>query len=121
MASFGQEIRDLRLAKHFTQKDLANKIQRMGLRCEFTYISKIENDRLESPPSEDLIRAIAITLGGDAEKWLSLAGQFDKRSLQEVVEDIPDVGVLLRKLQRRDFSEEEIQEFIDKNEKKDSN
>jgi len=57
--SFGARIRDLRRSASLTQRQLA---ERAGL--NFTYVSKIENDRLEHTPSiraiQDLARALQV-------------------------------------------------------------
>ena len=42
--TFGQRLRELRKAKGLNQKELAEKV---GI--DFTYLSKLENDRM-SPP-----------------------------------------------------------------------
>ena len=50
--TFGEKIRELRKAKNLGQRDLAAKVK-----VSFTYISKIENEKLDfgDYPSEDLI------------------------------------------------------------------
>ena len=114
--TFGQTIRRLRRDRRLTQRELAQRIQARGLRADFTYISKIENDRLDIPPSESLIRALADVLGADADELLDMAGKFDQRALQEVVSEIPEAGVLLRRLQARKFTRQQIRKFLDETE-----
>ena len=111
--TFGQTIRQLRRAQRLTQRDLAAKLQAMGLKADFTYISKIENDRVEVPPSEPLIRGLAQLLHTDAEALLDLAGKFDQRALQAVVSDIPEAGILLRRIQSRKISQKQLRRFLD--------
>jgi transcriptional regulator with XRE-family HTH domain len=111
--SFGQTIRKLRRAQRLTQRELAEAVQALGLKADFTYISKIENDRLDIPPSEPLIRGFAQILEVDAEALLQLAGKFDQRALQEVVAEIPEAGILLRRLQARKISQAQLQRFLD--------
>jgi transcriptional regulator with XRE-family HTH domain len=67
---FGQRIKELRKAKHLTLRELA---ARVGV--GFTYISKIENHKLEEGhcPSERLIHRLAIELDGDEQELLILA------------------------------------------------
>ncbi len=50
--TFGERIRELRKAKDLRQRDLAKKVQ-----VNFTYISKIENQKLDfgDYPSDNLI------------------------------------------------------------------
>ena len=56
MPTFGERIRDLRTAKNLTQRELADKVE-----INFTYLSKIENDKLEKDqfPREDTIKKLA--------------------------------------------------------------
>ncbi len=114
--AFGEKIRELRRARRMTQRQLAERLQEGGLRADFTYISKIENDRLDLPPSEELIRGMAIVLETDAEELLDLAGKFDQRALQDVVSEIPEAGVLLRRLQNRKFTTKQIRKMLDETE-----
>ena len=67
---FGERIRELRTAKGFSQRALG---ERVGV--SFTYISKVENGKLDfgDYPSEDLIRRLAAALDADEEELLLLA------------------------------------------------
>lgn len=68
--NFGERVRQLRHAKQLTLRDLA---ARVGV--GFTYISKIENHKLEEGhgPSEKLIHKLAAELGANEEELLLLA------------------------------------------------
>src|SRR5205814_10266266 len=68
--TFGERIRQLRKAKNLHQNELAAKV---GI--NFTYLSKIENDKLETGdfPSEDTIKKLAKALGADADELLLMA------------------------------------------------
>lgn len=111
--TFGQTIRELRRARRLTQRDLAESVQALGLKADFTYISKIENDRLEAPPSEALIRGLARILETDAEALLEQAGKFDQKALQAVVAEMPEAGILLRRLQARKISQRQLRRFLE--------
>lgn len=111
--TFGQTIRELRRTQRLTQRDLAESVQALGLKADFTYISKIENDRLEVPPSEALIRGLARILETDAEVLLEQAGKFDQKALQAVVAEMPEAGILLRRLQARKISQKQLRRFLD--------
>ncbi len=67
---FGDTIREFRAAKGFSQRALG---ERVGV--SFTYISKVENGKLDfgDYPSEDLIRRLAAALDADEEELLLLA------------------------------------------------
>jgi transcriptional regulator with XRE-family HTH domain len=114
--TFGQTIRQLRRDFRLTQRELAERVQALGLKADFTYISKIENDRLEVPPSEALIRGLAQVLETDAEALLELAGKFDQKALQEVVAEMPEASVLLRRLQARKISQKQLRKFLEETE-----
>jgi HTH-type transcriptional regulator, competence development regulator len=108
MPTFGERIRKLRKGSGLTQREFADQ-----LGIDFTYVSKIENGRNEIPPSEQLIIRMAALLGVNGDELLGLAGQFDHRELQKVVSETPEVGTLLRRLQARQFSAEEIRRILD--------
>jgi transcriptional regulator with XRE-family HTH domain len=67
---FGDRVRALRTAMGLSQRALG---ERVGV--SFTYISKVENGKLDfgDYPSEDLIRRLAAALNADEEELLLLA------------------------------------------------
>lgn len=70
MQTFGQKLRDLRKAKGLSQRALAEIVD-----INFTYLSKIENEKLDFAqfPSEPLIRNLADALDADVDELLLLA------------------------------------------------
>jgi transcriptional regulator with XRE-family HTH domain len=84
--TFGSRIRELRQAKSLTLRDVAKKVK-----VTFTYLSKIENQKLSFGefPSDELIVKLARALDADPDELLILA------------EKIPDV-IRKRVLQRPD-------------------
>jgi transcriptional regulator with XRE-family HTH domain len=84
--TFGSRIRELRKAKNLTLRDVAKKVK-----VTFTYLSKIENQKLSFGefPSDELIVRLARALDADSDELLILA------------EKIPDV-IRKRVLQRPD-------------------
>jgi len=68
--TFGETVRQLRHAKRLTLRALADRVG-----VGFTYISKIENHKLEEGhgPSEKLIHKLAVELDGNEEELLLLA------------------------------------------------
>src|SRR5438552_18293521 len=84
--TFGRQIRELRQAKNLTLRDVAKKVK-----VTFTYLSKIENQKLSFGefPSDDLIVKLARALDADPDVLLLLA------------EKIPD-AIRKRVLQRPD-------------------
>ena len=68
--TFGQTIRRLRIEAGLTQRKLAEE-----LGIDFTYLSKVENDRGE-PPAEEKVRRLAAILGCNEEELLARAVKF---------------------------------------------
>ena len=62
--TFGEVIRRLRGERGLTQRDVA---ERLGI--NFTYLSKLENDRGERP-GEETVRKLAEILRADAEELM---------------------------------------------------
>lgn len=101
---FGEKLRELRKAKNLSQRDLA---ARVGI--NFTYISKIENEKLDFAqfPSEELIRKMAAELDADEEELLLLAQKVPDRIRKRVIER-PDA---FRKF--ADLDDETINRLLD--------
>jgi transcriptional regulator with XRE-family HTH domain len=93
--TFGERVRELRKARNMTLRDLGTKV-----RVNFTYISKIENQKLSfgEYPSEDLIRKLAKVLKADEDELLLLAEKIPADIRKRVIER-PDA---FRKLARLD-------------------
>ena len=83
MATFGQKLRDLRKAKGLSQRALADIVK-----INFTYLSKIENEKLDFAqfPSEPLIRNLADALDADVDELLLLAQKIPEQIKQRVIE-----------------------------------
>jgi transcriptional regulator with XRE-family HTH domain len=77
--TFGQRIRELRKARQWDQRTLAERVEkrlqkRGGRGFDVTYLSKIENDKVE-PPSTAAIIALSEELGADPYELIALAGK----------------------------------------------
>ena len=96
--TFGERVRELRKGKNLTLRELAAK-----LKVNFTYLSKIENQKLSfgEYPSEDLIRKLAKALGVEEDELLLLAEKIPEEIKKRVIER-PDA---FRKLARLDDKE----------------
>ena len=94
MMTFGERIRELRKAKNLTLRDVAKKVK-----VNFTYISKIENHKLDFGefPSEDLIRKLAKVLEASEDELLLLAKKIPEDIKQRVL-DRPDAFRKIAKL-----------------------
>jgi len=80
---FGLRVRELRLEKQLTQRELAG---RLGV--SFTYISKVENERLHfgDYPSEKFIHRLAEELEADENELLLLADKVPAEIRQRIRE-----------------------------------
>lgn len=70
MGTFGTKVRELRREKGFTLRQLADMAQ-----VDFTYLSKVENERLPYTPSTETIRSIARAMRIDPVELLTLANK----------------------------------------------
>jgi transcriptional regulator with XRE-family HTH domain len=105
--NFGAQIRELRKEQDISLRDFADRV---GM--DFTYLSKIENSKVE-PPSEEKIRSMAKELSIDPEQLLSLAGKVSSEQIRSAVASNPSVGILLRKIQSRNLSSDQIARMVD--------
>jgi len=88
---FGQRLRGLRSRAGLSQRALAGRV---GI--DFTYLSKLENDRGE-PPGEGTIRRLAICLQADPDELLAVAGKVPPE-LKGLAAQDPRFALLLRRL-----------------------
>ena len=88
--TFGGKLRELRKAKNYTQRQLAEKAE-----IDFTYLSKIENDLPGYLPSEEVIRKLAKLLETDPEELVLLAQRIPK-TIQENMAKNPRAAAFLR-------------------------
>jgi len=105
MSTFGKRVREHRKAKGLTQRELADLV---GI--NFTYLSKIENDKLEQDqsPRSDTIESLAQALDADTDELLLLARKIPELIKQRVI-DRPDV---FRKV--ANLTDQELDELLKK-------
>jgi HTH-type transcriptional regulator, competence development regulator len=101
---FGDRLRELRQAKNLSQRDLATEVG-----VNFTYISKIENEKLDFAqfPGEELIRKLAKALEADEGELMILAQKIPEQIKKRVMER-PDA---FRKF--ADLNDKEIDRLLD--------
>lgn len=113
--TFGRHIREARRGKGYSQRELAALVG-----VDYTYLSKLENNRADYPPKEDVIRALAQHLDLDAERLSYLAGRItpeDAKVVQELAKKHQEqMPVLLRKI--RD-NPEMVQRILQEGEQQD--
>ena len=81
--TFGQRIKELRKSKGLGQRAVAAQV---GI--NFTYLSKIENDKVDFAafPSEDTIRKLAKVLEADVDELLLMAEKIPDHIRRRVLE-----------------------------------
>ena len=81
--TFGERLRELRKAKNLSQRTLADKVD-----INFTYLSKVESEKLDFAPypSEELIRKLAKALEADVDELLLLAKKIPTDIRDRVIE-----------------------------------
>jgi transcriptional regulator with XRE-family HTH domain len=81
--TFGERVRELRRAKGLTLRSLAEKVG-----VNFTYLSKIENGKLDfgDYPGEGLIRRLAKALKADEDELLLLAEKVPESIRRRVIQ-----------------------------------
>ena len=87
--TFGKLIRQARKDKGYSQRELAKRIE-----LDFTYLSKLENNRADYAPKEEVIRSLARQLELDEEELIFLAGripQQDEAFLKEHYKTMPSL------------------------------
>ena len=72
--TFGTLIRQARKAKGFSQRNLAKILD-----LDFTYLSKLENDRSKYAPKEEIIRGLARHLELNEEELIFLSGRIPQQ------------------------------------------
>jgi transcriptional regulator with XRE-family HTH domain len=100
--NFGQRLRELRLERRTNQRDLA---QQVGV--DFTYLSKIENNRMPPPAAGTIVR-LAKALGADTDELLLLANKVP-RDITPVLTRSRALPAFLRSID--DLSADEIAEL----------
>lgn len=103
--SFGSALRERRRAAGISQRELA---ARTGL--DFSYISKLENDRLP-PPAADTVVGLCEALGIPTEELLALGGKLPS-AVQQTVGTSPMAQTFLREAQRLALTDDEWGELV---------
>lgn len=98
--SFGKALRELRQKAGVSQRELA---ERIGM--DFSYISKIENDRLPSPAANTVVM-ICRTLKESPEQLLALTGKIPSE-VEEAIATNQSAQEFLREVQVMNLTDAE--------------
>ncbi len=106
MSTVGARIRQIRKDRNLTQRELADRV---GI--NFTYLSRVENDRLDADqtPREETLQKIAKALDADADELLLLARRIPDAFRNRILSK-PGIFRRILKLSDRDL-EDILQEF----------
>jgi transcriptional regulator with XRE-family HTH domain len=107
MTTVGQRIREIRKQRNLTQRELA---ERVGI--NFTYLSRVENDRLdaEQTPREETLQKIAKALRADPDELLLLARRIPDAFRERI---LAKPGIFRRILKLSDGALEEMLEGLE--------
>ena len=92
VTTFGELIKQARKRKQYSQRELAD---RLGI--DFTYLSKLENER-GNPPKEEIIRQLAQYLDLDEDKLIFLAGKIPAEDEDLIKQHYEDMPLLFRRM-----------------------
>ncbi len=104
MASFGDLLRTVRRNAGISQRELASRV-----RLDFSYISKLENDRIPPPAAETIVE-ICKALELPPEAMLAASGKLTP-GIQASVGSSPAAQSFLRNASQMGLSEEEWKEL----------
>jgi len=90
---FGELIRQARKDKKYSQRELAKL-----LKIDFTYLSKLENNRADYAPKEDVIRGLAKHLALNEEQLIFLAGRIPQQEADLLKQHYKDMPALFRRM-----------------------
>lgn len=102
--TFGQYLKKIRTEKKVSQRALASKIG-----VDFTYLSKIENDKMP-PPSEDTLKKIAVELDENVDNLILMADKMPS-DYKDVLKSSKEMPLMLRTL--GNLSEDKQKEVFD--------
>lgn len=88
---FGDLLRATRIAKGYSLRKFAEVVD-----LSPTYVSQLEQGKLERPPTAERVRTMAELLGQNPDEWIALAGRVPA-DLTEIIKSEPQaMPALLR-------------------------
>lgn len=103
--TFGQILKEIRRSKSISQRELATKTG-----VDFTYISKLENDRLPPPSAETVIK-LAEILEIPQELFLANSGRLDNE-LKEIITGSPEAIKFLSEAKEMQITNDEWDKLL---------
>lgn len=103
--TFGQILREKRVAMGLSLRKFAELIE-----VSPTYLSQVEQNKVESPPTADRLKRMAKVLGENVDEFLSLGGRMSE-DLPQIIQDSPTtIPELLRTT--RGLTPDQIQKLV---------
>jgi transcriptional regulator with XRE-family HTH domain len=93
--SFGQTVRAARKRKDLTLRELSGEVD-----LHFSYLSRIENDRLPHPPSEEVVRRLSRRLDLNADRAMVKAGWIPDWLRSYLVDNEAFTARLMKRIQQ---------------------
>jgi transcriptional regulator with XRE-family HTH domain len=112
--TFGARIKALRISAKLSQREFADRVAKR-LRADdhrgfdFTYLSKIENDKLT--PSAAVVIAMAEILVADSDELLALVGKTPS-DMGSMIQSSPGARMFFRSAFTKGLSEDQWKELI---------
>jgi len=103
---FGDLLRATRIAKGYSLRKFAELV---GLSP--TYVSQVEQGKIQRPPTAERVRTMAELLGQDPDEWIALAGRIPE-DVHDIIKGEPRaMPALLRAAEG--LTAEELQKLAD--------
>lgn len=106
MKSFGETLRDLRVAQDLGLRETAAKVS-----ISPAYLSRIERGK-EHPPRPEIVKALARVLAADPDVLFRLSSSTDPEVI-DYLHDHPEAMGLLRYMKEACFAEDEIKRLVE--------
>lgn len=105
--TFGQQLREKRVAKGLSLRKFAELID-----VSPTYLSQVEQDKVETPPTVERLNRMADVLGESRDQFVSLAGRVPE-DLPRIIQSRPDtIPELLRTT--KGMSPEQVRKLLER-------
>lgn len=109
-SDFGKLIRQARKDRKFSQRELAKL-----LKIDFTYLSKLENNRADYAPKEEVIRGLAKHLELNEEELIFLAGRIPHQEEDLLKQHYKEMPALFRRMRENpEFAKRVFREASDR-------
>jgi transcriptional regulator with XRE-family HTH domain len=105
--TLGQRIKNRRIELNLTLRELAKKVD-----TDFTYLSKIENEKTDHPPSEDLLRRVGKQLDIDPDELIVLSGQVTQE-IREAIAKNPAAVHFFRSFRESKLSWDKLKQLVE--------